>query len=121
MKTSSAKAKGRKLQQWVAGKISKITNRPYGKDKEIRSREMGQSGVDVPLFGKAQEMFPFSVECKNQQTWSIPAWIKDAKYNQEDGTDWLLVVKKNRHEEIVVMDARAFFDFYEQLIQGIWK
>ena len=82
---------------------------------------MGQAGVDIKLYGKAKEMFPFSVECRNQETWSIPKWIKDAKKNQAKGTDWLLVIKRNRHEEVVVMDAKAFFDLYEQLIQTIWE
>ena len=106
----SAKAKGRRLQQWVMRKISELTGIPCGKDELIASREMGQSGTDVRLIGKAQKMFPFSVECKYQETWSIPAWIKQAKENRKSGTNWLLFVKKNQHEEIVVLDANVFFD-----------
>jgi hypothetical protein len=120
IKVSSGKAKGRKLQQWTAKMISQITGRPYGKDEEIESREMGQSGVDVKLYAKAKEMFPFSIECKYQETWSVPAWIKQAKENKLKGTDWLLLIRKNRHEEIVVMDAKAFFDIYEELIMFTW-
>lgn len=121
MKTSSAKAKGRKLQQWTARKIAEITKRPYGKDQEVESREMGQSGVDVKLYAKAKEMFPFSVECKNRERWDIPMWIKDIKQIQLKGTDWLLVVSKNRYKPVVIMDAEAFFDHYEILIQEVWK
>ena len=121
IKISSAKAKGRKLQQWVAKKISEITGLPCGKDELIESREMGQTGVDIKLYGDAKEMFPFSVEAKYQETWSLPAWIKDAKDNQAKGTDWLLFIKKNFHEEIVIMDAVAFFDLYEQYIQFVFR
>ena len=32
---ASAKAKGRRLQQWTAQKIAEITNCPYGKDEDI--------------------------------------------------------------------------------------
>ena len=117
---SSAKAKARRLQDWVTKNVSKITGIKYGKDELIASRPMGQSGVDTILIGKAKEMFPFSTECKYQETWSVPAWIKDAKDNQMKGTDWLLFVRKNRHEEIVIMDAEAFFDLYEQLIREVW-
>jgi hypothetical protein len=114
IKISSSKAKGRKLQQWTAKQISKITGLPCGKDEVIESREMGQTGTDIKLYGLAKEKFPFSVECKCQETWSVPAWIKQAKENKIKGTDWLLVFKKNFHEEIVVMDASVFFDLYEQ-------
>ena len=76
IKISSAKAKGRNLQKWVCGKISKLLNIPWGKDELIASREMGQSGTDVRLIGEALEKFPYSVECKWQETWSIPAWVK---------------------------------------------
>ncbi len=89
----SAKAKGRRLQQWAMRKISELTGIPCGKDELIASREMGQSGTDVRLIGKAQKVFPWSVECKNQQTWSIPKWIIQAKENQKKGTNWLLFVK----------------------------
>lgn len=105
----SAKAKGRRLQQWAMRKISELTGIPCGKDELIASREMGQSGTDVRLIGKAQKMFPFSVECKYQETWSIPAWIKQAKENRKSGTNWLLFVKKNQHEEIVILNAKIFF------------
>lgn len=116
IKPSSAKAKGRKLQQWVAKQISKITGLPHGKDEVIESREMGQTGVDIKLYGTAKEKFPFSVECKWQETWKLPSFIKDAKDNQIEGTDWLLFMTKNRYDVVVVMDANAFLDLYEQYL-----
>jgi len=114
----SRKAKGRKLQQWCAGWISTITGIPHGKDKDIQSREMGQSGVDVKLYGEARELFPFACEAKNSETWSIPAWIKQAKENQADGTHWLLICKKNHHEEIAILDARTFFRIWQLIIEN---
>ena len=120
IKISSAKAKGRKLQQWVAKKISEVTGIPCGKDCLIESREMGQCGVDVKLYGNAKEKFPFSVESKWQETWGLPAFVKQAKENKIKGTDWLLFLKKNRHEEIVVMDAKAFFDIWGQYLNMLY-
>lgn len=117
MKTSSAKAKGRVLQQWAAKKISEITGIPWGKDELISSREMGQSGTDVRLIGKAKKLFPFAIECKNQESWSLPAWIKQAKSNIQPSTNWLLIFKKNRHEEIICMDAEAFFEIYNDYLK----
>jgi len=107
---SSAKAKGRFLQQWACRKISGLLDIPWGKDELIASREAAQSGTDVRLIGEAQERFPFSVECKWQETWNLPAWIRQAKDNQKEGTNWLIICKKSRQDPVVVMDADLFFD-----------
>jgi len=115
IKTSSAKSKGRSLQQWACDKISILLNIPWGKDALIASREMGQSGVDVRLIGSAQERFPYSVECKYQETWALPAWIKQAKANQKEGTDWLLILRKNRMSPVVIMDGAVFFEILKRL------
>ncbi len=117
IKPSSAKAKGRSLQQWVCQKISDLLGIEWGKDELIASREMGQAGTDIRLMGEAQERFRFSVECKNQERWSILNWVEQARKNQKDGTDWLLVVKKNRVDPIVIMDASRFFE----ILQGEGK
>jgi len=113
MKASSAKAKGRRLQQWVCHMISWATGHPWGKDECIASREMGQSGTDIRLVGSVRQVFPFSSECKWQETWDIPAWIRRAEANLEnDMRGWLLFVKKNRMDTVVVMDAWMFFDIW---------
>jgi hypothetical protein len=118
---ASAKDKARRLQKYVAQKITDITGIPNGKDCLIESREMGQDGVDVKLYGIAREKFPFAIECKNQETWSVPAFIRQAKvYAKGDLPDWLLFMKKNYHEEIVVMDANFFFDLYGQYLDFVF-
>lgn len=108
--TSSAKAKGRSLQQWACQQISDLLGIPWGKDGLIASREASQTGTDVRLVGEAKKKFPFSVECKWQETWSVLPWIKQAQENQTEGADWLLILKKNRINPVVVMDAARFFE-----------
>jgi hypothetical protein len=110
IKTSSAKGKGRELQKWVAEKISLLTGIPWGKDELIASREMGQSGVDVRLIGEALKKFPWSVECKRQENWSVPSWVEQAKKNEMKGTNWLLVMRRSHKPAVVVLDADVFFD-----------
>lgn len=118
IKVSSAKAKGRNLQQWVCKRISTLTGYEWGSsgdDKPIESRPMGQKGVDVRMESQVRKLFPFSVECKWQESWSVPAWIKQAIENMQKGTDWLLVIKRSRERPVVVMDAEAFFKLLEKL------
>ncbi len=112
---ASRKAKARRIQQWGCQKVSDILGIPWGKDELIRSREMGQSGIDVVLIGLAQELFPFSVECKNAESWDLPGHIRQAKANQKKDTDWMLMLKKNNHEEIIVMDGESFFKMFQEL------
>ena len=79
MKPSSAKAKGRRLQQWVMQRVADLLHMPCGPDTRIASREMGQNGVDIRLVGRAALLFPFSVECKNCERWNFPEWISHLK------------------------------------------
>jgi len=115
MKTKSCKAKGRRLQQFIAGEISKLLDIPCGKDTDIESRESSQSGEDVVLHGRAKELFKWSVECKNTETVNFWKSIEQAKSNQKEGTDWILVCKRNREDPVVTIDAKVFFDMLKRL------
>ena len=115
---ASRKQKGRNLQKWTAKKISELLSIPCGKDELIASREMGQSGTDVRLIGEALKRFPFSIETKCQEKWSMNQFIQQAKANQMDSTDWLLIVKKNHDKPVVVMDADSFFNLLERIGYG---
>ena len=106
IKTSSAKAKGRNLQKWVCGKISEIIDIPYDQQDDqclIHSREMGQAGVDIILRGNALIRFPFSIECKNTESFSIGPTITQIENNLILGTDWIIVHKKKMYKQPLVM------------------
>ena len=110
----SAKGKGRRLQQWVAKRLSEITGIPSGKDCLIQSREMGQSGTDVKLIGEALEKVGLSIECKAQESWSVHSWVDQAKANQLPDTDWILFAKRNHNKPVVIIDAEVFFKMFEE-------
>jgi len=113
IKRSSAKAKARIAQNWVAQKISDLTGLSWGKDQPIRPREMGQSGVDVSLDREAQELFPFSVEAKWTEKWQVHEAIKQAMSNQKKDTDWLVILRRSRHPYVAILDAEVFFKLVE--------
>lgn len=120
IKVRSAKNKAVKLQNWVAEQISKITGIKYGHDELIQGREMGQSGVDIKLYGIAKEKYPFSVECKNEEKWDVPSYIRQAQDNQQNGTDWQVIFTKNQYGNFVIMDAKAWFDIWEQYLNMLY-
>jgi len=115
---SARKEKAKRLQKLVASKVSELTGLPCGKDCPIESRQMGESGVDVRLDNQARVMWPWSCECKNQETWSVPAWVKQAQANCYEGTDWLLVIGKNHTKPVVVLDLDVFFNLLSKLKQS---
>jgi len=110
---SSRKDKGKRLQKWTAMKISEVTGLEWGKDCPIESREGSSNGPDVRLDSRARELFPFTVECKNQESWAVPSFISQAKANTYPGTNWLLIVSKNRFKPIAILDAEVFFKILE--------
>lgn len=111
---ASAKGKARELQKLVAEKISELIDLPHGKDQAIESRPMGQTGTDIRLDTEALKRFPFSVECKAQEAWSVLAWVEQARANQLPNTDWLLVAKKKGKDPVCIIDLDTFFKLLER-------
>ena len=81
MKTQSAKAKGRKLQQWVRDQlIEQLDVHP----EDIESRSMGAGGEDLIMARAARQKFPFSIECKNVEKLNVWEAYEQAKSNCND-------------------------------------
>lgn len=69
IKTASAKAKGRNLQNWVRDRIlAKIKGLRAG---DVVSAPMGVNGSDIQLSPHAKDILPFQFECKANKTFSI--------------------------------------------------
>lgn len=117
----SGKRKGRNLQQKVCQDISEIINIPYDQQDDdclIHSREIGQSGVDVILRGEAKKLFPFSIECKSAEQFSLNAAREQAQANQARETDWMIVHKRKVWgSPVVILDWNVFIEIYRRLVK----
>lgn len=108
MKPQSAKAKGRKLQQWVADKVKIL----FGLgDRDVKSTSMGVSGADVQLSELAFLNFPYEVECKSYAKIAVYKWWEQAIARQDQGEP-LLIIKQNRSNPLVIMS----WDHFEKLL-----
>ena len=108
MKTQSAKAKGRKLQQWTRDRlIESLGVHP----EDIESRSMGAGGEDLIMSRAAREKFPYSIECKNQEAVNIWSSYAQASENCGEYTP-LVVLKRNNSKPLVLIDAQAFIDLH---------
>ena len=107
MKTSSAKAKGRRLQQkFMQLLIEKLEIDP----EDIESRSMGAGGEDLIMSKAARSKFPFSIECKNQEKLNI--WSAWEQANSNRGIyEPIVVIKRNGTTPLVVLDADVFLNY----------
>jgi len=111
VKVQSGKAKGRRLQQWVRDLlIEKLDIH----EEDIESRPMGSSGEDLIMARAAREKFPFSIECKNQESGNVWKAYEQAGANSGKYTP-IVVMKKNNHKPLVVIDAVEFVNIMENV------
>ena len=110
MKPSSAKAKGRALQDWIRNKLIEEFNIH---EDDIKTAVMGESGEDIKMARAAREKFPFSIEAKNVEKLNVWQAYEQAKENSGD-YEPLVVMKKNRKKPLVVMDAESFIKLMNQ-------
>ena len=110
MKTSSAKAKGRRLQQkFMQLLIEKLDIDP----EDIESRSMGAGGEDLIMSKAARNKFPFSIECKNQEKLNI--WSAWDQANSNRGIyEPIVVIKRNGVPPLVVLEAENFLDYVKE-------
>ena len=110
MKTSSAKQKGRKLQQWMRDLlIEKLGVHP----EDIESRGMGSQGEDLIMARAAREKFPLSIECKNQE--SVNVWKSYEQAAENSGEyEPVVVIKRNQSKPLVVIDAEYFVSMFKK-------
>ena len=73
---------------------------------------MGASGEDLMLSAKARDIFPYSVECKNQETLNVWKAFEQATANAGVFQP-LLIIKKNRKEPLAVVNANHFVELID--------
>ena len=113
MKIRSRKAKGRRLQNWVRDELLSLFKNLI--DGDIYCAIMGESGADVKFSPKAQKILPYSIECKNKETFKgIYDIIKQAQSNAKKNQIPLGVIKMNNFEPLVIIDARFFFNIVRE-------
>ena len=111
MKTQSAKAKGRRLQQWFRDLlIEKLDIHP----EDIESRSMGAGGEDLIMARAAREKFPYSIECKNQEKLNI--WESYSQAQSNCGKyEPVVFLKRNNQKPLVLVDAEYFVRLHERM------
>jgi hypothetical protein len=108
MKVQSAKAKGRRLQQWVRDKLIEMLD---VHPEDIESRSMGAGGEDLIMARAARQKFPYSIECKNVEKLNVWEAYEQAQANSGN-YEPILVMKKNGKKPLVVVDAEYYIQLH---------
>ena len=107
MRTSSRKAKGRRLQNWVRDSLlSVFTNLD---DNDVMCAIMGETGADIKLSNPAKKLIPYSFECKNKETFKgIYDIMSQAQENAKVTDVPVAVIKMNKFQPLAIVDATHF-------------
>ena len=105
MKPRSAKNKGKRLQNKIRDLI--LEKFDILEPDDVRSITMGDSGEDILLSPAARRLFPFSVECKNQEKLNIWGALEQAEDNSGNHTP-LVIFKRNRSKTYAVIEFNKF-------------
>tara|TARA_B100001105_G_C22116404_1_gene325586 strand:+ start:185 stop:532 length:348 start_codon:yes stop_codon:yes gene_type:complete len=106
MKTSSGKAKGRRLQNKVRDVLLEHFSDKLEPD-DIRTAIMGETGEDIKLSPAARKLIPYSFECKNQEKLNIWSSLEQAEENSGDYPP-VLIFKRNRSKTYVTVELEEF-------------
>ena len=105
MKTRSAKAKGRRLQNKIRDLL--LEEFKELEPDDIRTAIMGETGEDIKLSPAARRKIPYSFECKNQEKLNIWESLKQAGENS-GAYPPILIFKRNRSKTYVTLDLEEF-------------
>ena len=111
MKPRSAKNKGKRLQNKVRDLILEKFNSLESDD--VRSITMGESGEDILLSPAARKLFPFSVECKNQEKLNIWKSLEQSETNSGKHTP-IVIFKRNRTRTYVALEFKKLLELLNE-------
>lgn len=101
MKTSSAKAKGRRLCQAIKEKLHAWA--PDLREGDIEITSSGAPGEDLKLSPAARDVYPISIEAKNCEQTKPWEWYKQAQENAGSHVPVVVFSRNRAPEPLVIM------------------
>lgn len=114
MRPQSAKAKGRRFQQWCATRFKQAF--PHLEGNDIRSLSMGAAGDDLILSPAALKVLPYNFEMKNVENLQLWATIRQTENRNDPTSNTLpcIALRKNHTNPIIVIPFLHFCDLVHQ-------
>lgn len=118
MKTSSAKAKGRRCAKEVKD-LMHFYDADL-QDDDINVTSSGETGEDLKLSPRARQTYPLSIECKNVEKLNIWQALEQTESHVKEGRLPILFFRRNRSKLYCTLEAKEFLAliaFYRKLGQ----
>ena len=111
MKSSSAKAKGRRC----ATEVKTIILSLFGSllDADIVVTSSGETGEDLKFSPAARALLPISVECKNQERLNIWDALEQCEENSGEYTP-VVFFRRNRSDLYAAIPAKDLLELYRK-------
>ena len=111
MKTASAKAKGRGLQNKVRDKILALFTHLDSDD--VKSCPMGSNGEDIILSKVGRQSIPFTIECKKNKAFAVYNHY-DQALKQNLGNP-LVIIEADRRKPLAILDLDVLLSMLKEL------
>jgi hypothetical protein len=109
MKTSSAKAKGRRLQDLIRDTLRELGKQHGLEDADFTSAIMGTSGVDLIISPAGKKVLDLSIEAKNVEALNVmTTFYKHYEKYKDQPSLKVLVHSKNRTEPLITLQFKDF-------------
>ena len=114
MRASSAKAKGRRLAQRLAGRLVEVLT-PHLSADDVRAVPSGVPGEDLWLSPRGRELIPYTFECKNVEKINVWDAIRQAEnHSRTTGHEPAVVFSKNREGDFVILRLEHFLEILRE-------
>ena len=111
MSAKSAKAKGRRLQNYLRDILR--DKFPKLEEDDIKSQTMGMAGEDIVLSPAARKIIKYSFECKNKERLDLWKSLVQAEENSSDRCP-VLVIKRNHSKVYAVIELDNFINLIKE-------
>ena len=81
--------------------------------EDIESRPMGSSGEDLIMGVQNKKLFPYSIECKNQEAVNVWKAYEQCSSNTSKNVESLVIIKRNKSKPLALVDAEYFINLHK--------
>ena len=81
--------------------------------EDIESRPMGSSGEDLIMGVQTKKIFPYSIECKNQEAVNVWKAYEQCSSNTSKKVESLVIIKRNKSKPLALVDAEYFINLHK--------
>jgi hypothetical protein len=115
--TQSKKAKGTRLEKYIATRINEVLGKDYG----IQARRMPMSGAIEGFKSDIYVNLPVSIEAKNCEKWTIPEWWDQTTSQVGLGKMPILVASRNFcNDPLAIIRFEDLLTFMAYALESGW-